>query len=95
MILWGLIHGHAHALENLLAKLGYQMIDSIYQHPAGRQVIFIGDLIDRGSQIRETLQLVKHVMVGYAQVVMGNHEYNAICFHTPHSKRGLFFATIH
>ncbi|MBK7041946.1 MAG: metallophosphoesterase [Bacteroidetes bacterium] len=88
----GDVHGHADALENLLVKLGYYMVDGIYQHPDRRQLIFVGDLIDRGSQIRETLQLVKNMCdAGYAKVVMGNHEYNAICFHTPHIEKGGFF----
>ena len=88
----GDVHGHADALGNLLVKLGYYMVDGIYQHPDRRQLIFVGDLIDRGSQIRETLQLVKNMCdVGDAQVVMGNHEYNAICFHTPHIEKGGFF----
>jgi hypothetical protein len=28
---------------------------------------------------------------GHARAVMGNHEFNAICFHTPHTERGGFF----
>ena len=88
----GDIHGHATQLEQLLLKLNYQFIDDCYQHPDGRQVIFVGDLIDRGSQIRETLYIVKTMCDrGHAQCIMGNHEYNAICFHTPHIEKGGFF----
>ena len=46
----------------------------------------MGDYIDRGPQIRETLQIVKS-MVEQEQAIalMGNHEYNALCFHTERS----------
>src|ERR1035437_6064209 len=78
----GDIHGHADALEQLLQRLGDKKIKSIYQHPEKRKVIFVGDFIDRGPKIRETLHLVKDMCdSGNAEAVMGNHEYNAICFH--------------
>jgi hypothetical protein len=88
----GDIHGHATQLEHLLLKLDYQFVNDSYQHPDGRQVIFVGDLIDRGSQILETLHIVKTMCDrGQATCIIGNHEYNAICFHTPHIEKGGFF----
>lgn len=43
----------------------------------------MGDFIDRGPKIRETLEIVKGMCdAGEAFTVMGNHEYNAICFDT-------------
>jgi hypothetical protein len=84
----GDIHGHADALRALLAKLGYAERDGAYRHPE-RSVIFVGDFIDRGLKIRETLQIVRAmVKEGTALAVMGNHEYNAICFHTPDGNSG-------
>ncbi len=78
----GDIHGHADALVMLLKKLGYQHNGKYYQH-AKRQVIFVGDFIDRGPKIKETLQIVRAMVDnGSAKAVMGNHEYNAIAFHT-------------
>lgn len=78
----GDIHGHAEELIRLLNKLGYYHKNGYYQHEEGRKVIFLGDFIDRGPKIRETLQLVKDMMTnGTAEAVMGNHEYNAICYH--------------
>lgn len=75
----GDIHGYATELEQLLEKLGYQQ----GVHPEGRKVIFVGDYIDRGPQIKETLELVKGMVdSGHAIALMGNHEYNAICFHS-------------
>ena len=78
----GDIHGHADKLERLLRRLGYEERDGIYRH-ASRQLIFVGDFIDRGAEIRRTLQLVRAMVdAGTARAVMGNHELNAILFHT-------------
>ena len=77
----GDIHGHADKLIELLEKLGYSMKNGVYNHHT-RKVFFIGDFIDRGAQIRETLQIVRPMVEsGNALAVMGNHEYNALCFH--------------
>jgi hypothetical protein len=78
----GDIHGHADPLRALLAKLGYREHEGAYRHPE-RKVIFVGDFIDRGPKIRETLRIVRAMTdAGTALAVMGNHEYNALCFHT-------------
>ncbi len=50
----GDIHGHADALIRLLDALGYQKRGGVYSHPE-RRVIFLGDFVDRGPQIREAL----------------------------------------
>jgi hypothetical protein len=85
----GDVHGCASALENLLQKMGYHQTPQGYQFKDtlnARQVIFVGDLVDRGSEIRRTLSIVKAMCDnGSAQVVMGNHEFNAIAYHTPHN----------
>lgn len=79
----GDIHGHASELRDLLEKLGYQLTPQGHAHPEGHQVIFCGDLIDRGPQIREVLQIVKPMVEHQqAQIVMGNHEYNIVAYHT-------------
>jgi len=76
----GDIHGHADALEQLLRKMGYTQKENIWNHP-GRIAFFAGDFIDRGPKIPETLRIVRHMISsGNARAVMGNHEYNAICF---------------
>lgn len=78
----GDIHGHADKLERLLLKLGYRMRDGIYRQ-AGHQPVFVGDFIDRGQQNRRTIEVVRNmVMYGDGHAVMGNHEYNAVCYHT-------------
>lgn len=77
----GDIHGHADKLKSLLRKLGYSRKNGAYQH-SDRRVIFVGDYIDRGPQIIETLDIVRRMVdAGNAIALMGNHEYNAICFH--------------
>ena len=82
------IHGHADKLEELLIKLGYVKRNGAYAHPE-RKVLFVGDYIDRGPKIRETLQLVKAMVDnGNAIALMGNHEYNALCFHFQETEGG-------
>lgn len=76
----GDIHGHADKLESLLKKLGYTQKKGGYSH-SERKVLFVGDYIDRGPQIPKTLSIVKSMVdEGSAIALMGNHEYNAICF---------------
>ena len=78
----GDIHGHADKLQRLLQRLGYEERDGIYRH-ASRQLIFVGDFIDRGPEIRRTLQIVRGMIdAGTARAVMGNHELNALLYHT-------------
>ncbi|MBA6412368.1 metallophosphoesterase [Parahaliea sp. F7430] len=80
----GDIHGHADELIKLLQELGYSHSDSGYQHPS-RQVIFLGDFIDRGPQHKKLLDIVMPmVRNGHALAVMGNHEFNALAYHTFH-----------
>ncbi|SDH10441.1 metallophosphoesterase [Winogradskyella thalassocola] len=77
----GDVHGHADELEQLLKELGYSKRDNYYSHTS-RKVLFVGDYIDRGTKNRETLEIVKQMVDnGSAIALMGNHEYNAICFH--------------
>jgi Calcineurin-like phosphoesterase len=88
----GDIHGHADELERLLQKLGYKRNFGVYSHPQKRKAVFVGDFIDRGPKIRETLQMVRAMIEsGNALAVMGNHEFNAISYHTPNTEKGGFF----
>jgi hypothetical protein len=76
----GDIHGYADQLEELLNMLGYEQKNASYSHPE-RKVVFIGDYIDRGPKIKRTLEIVRSMTeYGSARALMGNHEYNAICF---------------
>jgi hypothetical protein len=78
----GDVHGCAFKLEALLEELGYRVDPwtGAYGH-AHRQAVFVGDLIDRGPSQLRTLEIVKAMAdTGSAQVVMGNHEFNAITY---------------
>jgi hypothetical protein len=79
----GDIHGHAAELTQLLDQLGYRKEASVYRHP-DRKMIFVGDFVDRGPQIQEVLETVRPMVdSGAALAVMGNHEFNAIAYHSP------------
>lgn len=79
----GDIHGELEALILLLAKLDYREEGGVLSHPEGRKLLFVGDLIDRGPESRGVLHLVRRLVdSGQALVVMGNHEYNFIAYHT-------------
>ncbi|UCF67397.1 MAG: metallophosphoesterase [Acidobacteriota bacterium] len=79
----GDIHGHAEPLECLLRRLGYRDTGGAYRHPAGRKVVFLGDFIDRGPAVRRVLHVLRDMVeAGVAISVMGNHEYNALGYHT-------------
>jgi protein phosphatase len=81
----GDVHGCADELEQLLERLGYEVIDRrpgraldagpLYRPPDGRIAVFLGDLVDRGPRILDTLRIVARMRVaGWAVSVMGNHE---------------------
>ena len=81
----GDIHGHGNDLINLLTKLGYDNSSGVFSHP-DRKVIFLGDFIDRGSNQRLVLDtVIPMIENGSAFSVMGNHEFNALAFHTYHN----------
>jgi hypothetical protein len=90
----GDIHGCAKTLVVLLGKLNYKIVDGVYQHPE-RQVIFLGDFVDRGPFQRDVIKIVRPMIEhGFAQSVMGNHEYNAIAYATE-SKDGTDYLRKH
>jgi len=79
----GDIHGHSEPLVELLDKLGYRSTNGIFRHPH-RQVIFLGDFIDRGPDQRGVLGIVRPMIENDAALsVMGNHEFNAAAYFTP------------
>jgi hypothetical protein len=82
----GDIHGHADQLHVLFRKLGYIQLNGVYRHP-DRKAFFLGDYVNRGSQVRSVLEIVR-VMVeeGEAFAVLGNHEYNLVAYLTNNSE---------
>jgi hypothetical protein len=90
----GDIHGYADVLEELLRKLGYEERSGSWRHPLGRKALFVGDYIDRGPSIRRTLRIVRGMVeTGAAMALLGNHEFNALCYHTPDGAGG--FLRVH
>lgn len=83
----GDVHGQANKLEALLRALGYRNTAGAWRH-SDRQAIFVGDFIDRGpAQIRSVDIARRMVDAGSALAVMGNHELNAIAWHTHDPRR--------
>jgi protein phosphatase len=81
----GDVHGCCDELELLLADLGYQITECregefpqggpVYAHPNGRTAVFVGDLVDRGPRILDTVRLVRNMVeAGSAHCVPGNHD---------------------
>jgi protein phosphatase len=80
----GDVHGCADELEALLKQLGYVATEVPpepgwsplgYVHPAGRKAVFVGDLVDRGPRVVDTLSIVRNMVVaGSAICVPGNHD---------------------
>ena len=78
------IHGQADKLEGLLKLLGYREVKEVWRHSdSERSAIFLGDFIDRGPENAKVIRIVRSMInAGTAQAIMGNHELNAIHFHT-------------
>jgi len=71
----GDVHGCCDELERLLGELGYVRSEGAYSHPEGRKAIFVGDLVDRGPRIVDSVRLVKAMVeAGSALCVPGNHD---------------------
>jgi protein phosphatase len=72
----GDVHGCCDELEELLEHLGYTRNGNwAWSHPAGRRAIFVGDLVDRGPRIADTLKTVMAMsQAGSALCVPGNHD---------------------
>ena len=96
----GDVHGHLKPLLSLLLKLGYaQDASGTFRHPENRRALFVGDLLNRGPHVRETLQIVRAMAeANSAIVILGNHEFNLLGMDTkgangfplrPHSKENL------
>ena len=80
---FGDIHGHYDTLIALLSKIGLDP-DKL---PANIELIFLGDLIDRGPKSAEVVTLVKRLCEeGKARCILANHEFNFVNFNTQISK---------
>ena len=72
----GDVHGCFDELVELLAALGYaEQPGGAWAHPAGRKMVFVGDLVDRGPKSPEVVRLaLESVKAGSALAVPGNHD---------------------
>jgi protein phosphatase len=77
----GDIHGCFDELLALLEQLGYEVKNNntdlgiSVSHPEGRKLLFLGDLVDRGPKITETLKLAMNMYrSGTGLCVPGNHD---------------------
>lgn len=86
------LHADLGRLTRTLAALGYAPVEGVWRHPEGRIAAFLGDYIDPlakaspGAQhdSRGVTALVRAMVAdGMAVALMGNHELNALLFHTP------------
>jgi hypothetical protein len=72
----GDVHGEIVALHELRRRLGY---DDKGRHPQGRRLVFVGDLGDRGPDSPGAIEWIRGLVErGRAQVVLGNHDFNAL-----------------
>jgi protein phosphatase len=72
----GDVHGCGDELEALLARLGYARDPGgVFRHPAGRRIVFLGDLCDRGPRTVDVLRAAMDMVdAGVAHWVPGNHD---------------------
>lgn len=84
------IHGQSAKLDVALGGLGWQRRALGCGHPdPARQIVFLGDFIDRGPDNRAVLKTVRSLVdTGKAMAIMGNHELNALHFHAANPDDG-------
>ena len=75
----GDVHGHEELLSALVEKLGYVRKGPSYEHPQGRKLVFVGDLLNRGPDSAGVLKIVRKTWEeGNAYVALGNHEFRIL-----------------
>jgi hypothetical protein len=85
----GDLHGRFDKLTALLERMGYEREGEGFTPPPGHKAVYLGDLIDPKpghylpGGVRATLRAVKAMAdAGHALCLMGNHELNAIYYHS-------------
>lgn len=78
------LHGDYNRLVQIFKGLGYmQGPGYLWIPPRGREAIFLGDFIDGGKENEKVLETVSAMIsMGFARGILGNHELNAILFHS-------------
>lgn len=83
------IHGRVHKLIIALKALGFVHTRGAWRHPQGDTAAFLGDFIDRGPDNAAVIRIVRDMIeAGTAVAVIGNHELNAIQYHTDNPETG-------
>ena len=84
------IHGQIAKLRSALDALGWRRSPAGWSHPEpNRSIVFLGDFIDRGPENRAVIHTVRDLIdSGKARAIMGNHELNALHFHTADPETG-------
>jgi protein phosphatase len=83
--IFGDLHGCADELESMLSQLGWERSaleepdsfwgEECWRHPEGRRAIFLGDLVDRGPRVLDTVRITRNmVKAGTAFCIAGNHD---------------------
>ena len=84
----GDVHGQADKLVGLLREMGYEQLSGVWRH-SERTAVFVGDLIDRGPQQRESINIARAMVeAGSAHIVLDNHEFNALAYAQWSDERG-------
>jgi hypothetical protein len=85
------IHGQHGTLLAALSGLGWRRSGLGWTHPEpDRRLLFLGDLIDRGPENAAVIRTVRSLIdEDRADLILGNHELNAMQFHTAHPETGL------
>lgn len=74
-------HGLLEETKALLQKAGYSMENGFPEHPDGRRLLFLGDMVDRGPQSLEMVDFVdRAIRKGGHRALMGNHELKILTF---------------
>lgn len=71
----GDIHACFEEFLTLLAKLGYQQNDKgLYEHPQGRKILSLGDIMSRGPHSIQSMEFfLHHIEAGLAYMIDSNH----------------------
>jgi predicted kinase len=90
----GDVHGLFDELIKLLEKSGWiysKKEDSLTHEDPERRLLFLGDIIDRGTQSMQVLRFVKNLCdKGLATLILGNHEEKLLSSYKKYKEKGIF-----
>lgn len=84
------IHGMYDEFLSLLKLAGWQIPASRLSHPAGRKLLVLGDMVDRGPRSLEVLRLLRQACLdGVAVCLLGNHDKKLLRFYDAYQEHSL------